>query len=105
MYAPGTAFAAVVGPGTVFMECGSAPDETGSTATLLTPKVTAVGDTITWFLPLKTLPKEIKAGSVITDFAAFTDVVEPVLGSLGTSELVPQASVDAATGAGSYRIS
>ncbi|MCA1822944.1 MAG: hypothetical protein ABR520_04415 [Mycobacteriales bacterium] len=96
-YAPGTVFASTVGAATLYTDCGSPPDETGSTSTLITVEATIAGNAIVWTVGLKSLPQEIKLGSVFSNLSAYTDIVEPVLGVIGPGYLTDVLWVDSAT--------
>lgn len=88
----------------------------GESGTLLdvVPKIS--GSTMTWELPLKTLPREVKVGSVLSAFRAYTDLGDPLTGILGTGEgaanllVIPNdptvgvAVADVATGTGVWKI-
>lgn len=78
-YTPG----ATLGEGSLFTECGSPEDETGSTSTLIPLAPKAAGNTITWNIGIKALPKPIKPGSMFSDLVAFTAFNEPVFGIIG----------------------
>lgn len=100
--------------GNVWFDCPEGA--LGESGTLLdvVPKIS--GATMTWELPLKALPREVKAGSVLSGFRAFTDLGDPVTGILGTGDgaanllIVPDdptvgvAVADVATGSGSWKI-
>jgi hypothetical protein len=53
---------------------------------LLSPSTKVKGNDIIWTLPLKSLPKEVRAGAKLHDVVAYSDIVEPVLGSDGPSD-------------------
>lgn len=98
LYSPG----ATLGDGHFFMECGSPADETGSTATLIPTAAKVAGNTITWSIKLRTLPKQIKVGSTWSGFNAYTDITEPVFGLIGAGLFT--GGVDEASGTKSWKL-
>lgn len=86
-YSPGTVFVTGLdsAPGSFWIGCGSPPDETGSTATLLDAQFRIVdGKVLRWSLAMDSIPKELRNGSTFSDLHAFTQIAEPVLGIDGT---------------------
>jgi hypothetical protein len=78
---------AATGPdGSLFLSCpdGGADPTAGGTLITTTPKI--AGNVLTWDFSLKALPTEIKVGSVVSGFKAYTDVADPVLGLFGTGD-------------------
>jgi hypothetical protein len=75
------------GPGNSlqFGHCGEVTPQ-GDSA-LLDPTVTVAGKTITWSVPMKTLPPQVKAGSAISGMYAYTAPTEPVVGFSGVDFL------------------
>lgn len=88
-YAPGTILqaAGIGGDTSFFMECGSAPDSTGSTATLLDGSRRIDGNKITVWIPLGALPKELRGGGTMTDLLAYTQVADPIFGIIGNGSV------------------
>jgi hypothetical protein len=100
-YTPGTAFGSVLGDSSLWLDCGSEPDETGSTLTLIPGIETKLGPkSIAWTVSIKTLPKEVRVGSKWAGFRAAVDVVEPVAGLYGTNLL--GTPVDEGVGNGTW---
>lgn len=101
-YAPGTVFTQALGsaPASYFMECGSPPDGTGSTATLIDAQFRIDGNTLRWSVALDSIAKELRSGSTFTSMEAYTQVAEPVFGIFGTGSDLPlpidEASTDGA---------
>lgn len=75
--------------------CGGANGTTGGDSLFLDPKFTVKGSTLTWSIPLKSLPKVARAGGLLYGLASSVDVAEPVLGSLGPDD-VGSAVIDTA---------
>ncbi len=80
-YTPGTVASAVLGEALLFLGCGGAADPTGSDSQILTPKFDITGSTLTWSMALKALPKQVRAGAVLTQLQSLVDVVEPAFGT------------------------
>jgi hypothetical protein len=55
------------------------------------------GNTLTYTVSAKALPKEISMKSVFTELIAYTAVTEPVVG-YATADFVPESAIDFATG-------
>ena len=87
-YTPGTAWTAAVGsaPASFFIECGSPPDSTGSTATLLDAQFRIDGNKLRWSGALDSIPKELRKNVTFTDINSFTQIAEPFMGINGTSD-------------------
>ncbi|HVE99553.1 MAG TPA: hypothetical protein VNA12_10295 [Mycobacteriales bacterium] len=79
-YTPGTVGSSVLGEALLFVGCGGTADPT-SDAQLLTPKFAVEGGKLTWSIGLKALPKEVRAGAVLTELLSRVDVVEPAFGT------------------------
>ncbi|HVF18669.1 MAG TPA: hypothetical protein VNA14_00300 [Mycobacteriales bacterium] len=78
-YTPGTVASAVIGEALLTVGCGgTTPVSEGQ---ILTPKFEVTGSTLTWSIGLKALPKETRAGSVLTSLVSRVDFVEPGFGS------------------------
>jgi hypothetical protein len=101
--------------GSLWLDCPAGADPTsGGTLTNVTPKIS--GSTLTWEFSLKSLPAEVKVGSAVSSFKAYTDLADPVLGLIGTGDgasallNVPgdpsnaKAVVDSATGTAVWKI-
>ena len=86
------------------VECGSEPDETGSTATNIEVEPVVTGKTITWTLPFSMLPKEIKPGTSVTDFQAYSTQVDPVTGVVGPYLVASDLNFDNATSDATYKV-
>lgn len=86
-----------------FVSCGSAPDATGSTSTTLDVVPVVTASTITWTMPLNTLPKEMRIGSSITDIHSYVAVAEPNTGA-STALLTPAGDFDDADSGAAYKI-
>ena len=101
-YMPGAELIQVSG----YAECGSEPDETGSTGTLFDPSVEVKGNSIVYTVPLKTLPGKVAAGTTLTDLLAYTDFVEPATGLFGPAGLfgADAAVYDKASTTSSYKV-
>ena len=101
--------------GNVWLDCPES-DTLGEGGTLIDMVPKVAGSTLTWELPLKTLPKEARVGSVVSEFRAFTDIGDPVFALLGTGDgagnllIIPNdptagvAVADVATGTGTWKI-
>jgi hypothetical protein len=85
-----------------YADCGGDPsDPTGSgTAFDATPDVK--GNVITWTLPLKSLPGDVKRGATFTGLNALTDFVDPVTGIVGSYGLGGPAVEDTASSDATY---
>lgn len=70
-----------------YAECGSEPDQTGSTGTLFDFDVAAKGSSLVFTVPLKALPGSVKPGATFTALNAYTDFVDPVTGLFGPAGL------------------
>jgi hypothetical protein len=100
-YSPG---AAVAGGSAFFFGCGDPStvpgDSTPSSLITLDPEVK--GNTITWDLGLKAMPREIKVGSKFSNFGAVVDVNEPVFGIVGPG--VFGVHLDSGSGSGVWKL-
>lgn len=97
-YSPGSATSSVIGEAILFVGCGGAPDPTGGEGQILSPKFTVAGNVLTWSIGLKALPKETRAGAVLSELASHVDAVDPVFG-LRVLEGAPAVYDNAATDA------
>ncbi|MDQ1710791.1 MAG: hypothetical protein QOE45_241 [Frankiaceae bacterium] len=73
--------------GSLWLDCpeGDASDPlSGGTLLDVTPKIK--GNALTWEFSLKSLPKQVKVGSVISGFRAYTDAADPLTGLIGTGD-------------------
>ncbi|HEV2890503.1 MAG TPA: hypothetical protein VGX28_09010 [Frankiaceae bacterium] len=102
-YAPGTVYAGISGPSTLFLGCGSS-DPVAGEGQILFPKFSKDGNKLVWTLSLKTLPKNVRAGSVFTGHNASVDVVEPILGVQGLEETGGPALLDSATSTATWTL-
>ncbi len=74
-----------------YVDCGSPPTETGSTATFVDLMTRVDGNTIQMWTAVANLPKEARSGKVI-GLRAFTQISEPVTGIFGNSALGDEAT-------------
>jgi hypothetical protein len=96
-YAPGTVYARQLsGPASLFLGCGGS-DPLTDNSLLIFPKYEVSGSKIVWSIPLKTLPKEARAGAHYSAHNASVDVVEPILGVQGSEETGGPALLDSVT--------
>jgi hypothetical protein len=84
-----------------FAECGGDGTPTGS-GTLFDALPEVKGSTMTWTLPLKSLPGDVKVGSSFTKLYAYTDLVDPVTGLLGPAVIDNALAYDSAATDASY---
>lgn len=75
-YVPGTRIAGVF----AFADCGSPPDDTGSTSTSFDFSPTVAGNSVTFRVNLKGLPGSVKPGAELMLLTASTQLVEPATG-------------------------
>jgi hypothetical protein len=87
-----------------YVDCGSEPDETGSTATFFGVVPDVQGKVITWSIPLSMMPKEAGVGSSISEFAAYSTQADPALGLVGPYLLTSALNYDNATSDATYKI-
>lgn len=80
-----------------FANCGE-PDPTGNDGVSLEPVVKTTGNAISYTVPFRTLPKQIKLGSSFSALTAYTAVADPVVG-FGPGDFSPN---DAGTEAASF---
>lgn len=92
-YAPGTVYSDLQGPASLFLGCGGSDPLSGNSL-LIFPKYEVSGSKIVWTIPLKTLPKEARAGAHYSAHNASVDVVEPILGVQGSEETGGPALID-----------
>jgi hypothetical protein len=97
-YTPGATF----GEGSVFTECGSPADETGSTATLYPTPPKVKGNVITWTIGVKT--PGFKPGTSVTEINGSTTFNEPLFGLIGPAIIDRGLSFDVAETDKSYVI-
>lgn len=102
-YAPGTVYAGLVGPATLFLGCGGS-DELSGYSQILMPKLAVSGNRLVWTLAIKALPKNVRVGATFTDLNASIDLVEPVLGVQGSEETGGPALVDAAATKATWKL-
>ncbi|MBK5307268.1 MAG: hypothetical protein JJD92_11330 [Frankiaceae bacterium] len=86
------------------VDCGSAPDELGSTTTSLDVEPEVQGSTITWTLPFSMLPKEVSVGSRISEFVAYSTQTDPLTGVVGPYLFTSDLNYDNATSDATYKI-
>lgn len=67
-------------------------------------KVAVKGNTITWSFPIKTIPKELKLGTVFSDFEARIDPTNPVVPFPSRATQTRLGLVDVATGTGTWKM-
>ena len=85
---------ATLGEGSIFTECGSPEDETGSTATLYSTPPKVKGNVITWSISVKT--PGFKPGTTVSGIHGFTTYNEPVFGILGPTAIDKALAFDLA---------
>lgn len=85
---------AALGEGSIFTECGSPEDETGSTATLYSTPPKVKGNVITWSISVKT--PGFKPGTAVSAINGFTTFNEPVFGILGPTAVEKALAFDLA---------
>lgn len=86
------------------VDCGSEPDELGSTTTSLDVEPEVQGSTVTWTLPFSMLPKEVSVGSRISEFVAYSTQTDPVTGVIGPYLFTSGLNYDNATSDATYKI-
>ena len=88
----------VLDPSFNFADCGSEPDETGSTGTAFDAVPEVKGSSLVWTISMKGFPGKMAAGTTLGALSAHTDFVEPVLGIVGpgavTGPLYDSAATD-----------
>ena len=62
------------------------------------------GNSVVWTLPFKSLPAEVKRGTVFSKLNAETDFVDPVTGIVGPYSVSGQALYDTASTDGSFTV-
>jgi hypothetical protein len=88
-----------------YADCGGDPsDPTTNGGSSFDGVPDVVGNSIVWTLPLKSLPGEVKPGSVFSKLNAYTDFVDPVTSIVGPYELVGQAVYDTAATDAPYAV-
>lgn len=90
-----------------FIGCGPEADPTtGDPEANLDPTATISGNTLTYALPFKDIPKEIKLKTRFSELVAWTAVTEPVVGYTPADfEQIGEAgATDWATGTSSFQI-
>ena len=82
-----------------FSGCGGAdPTAADGEANLtLEPDVVLGKDTITWSVPVKSMPAEVGLKAGFSELTAYTAVTEPAIGYT-TADFVPESAIDYATG-------
>lgn len=86
VYTPGTAYSHLVSDRFLWYECGPGDAFQGPGLTLVPNVSTKIGPkSITWEYPIKAFGKSVKVGAPVTDFRAAVNVVDPVIGELGTN--------------------
>lgn len=102
-YAPGTVYAGLLGPSSLFVGCGGA-DPIGGDGQIIFPKFAVSGSKLVWTVTLKTLPKNVRAGAVFSGLNASVDLVEPVLGVQGSEETGGPALLDSAASSATWKL-
>jgi hypothetical protein len=77
-------------------DCGSEPDELGSTGTSFDAAPEVKGNDIVWTMSLKGLPVPVKTGIAFTGLNAYTDFVDPVTGIFGPKAITEEPLYDSA---------
>jgi hypothetical protein len=98
-YSPGASLIESSG----FAECGGDGTPTGS-GTLFDALPEVTGSTMTWTLPLKGLPGDVKVGSAFSSIYAYTDLVDPVTGLLGPAAIDNSLAYDSAATDATYAV-
>ena len=93
---------AALGEGSIFTECGSPEDETGSTATLYSTPPKVKGKVITWSISVKT--PGFKPGTAVSEINGFTTFNEPVFGIIGPTAVDKALAFDLAETDKTYTI-
>lgn len=102
-YTPGTVFGQLLGPASLWYDCGDPDPTTGDTLELVPNPTHKIGaKSITWEYPIKAFPKVVKAGVLVTEFRAAVDVVEPVFGLQGTTDT--GTPIDGATSDAAWKL-
>ncbi len=101
-YTPG----ATLGNGDLFVSgCGTTTPGTSGLSEILSDVVPVVsGHTVTWDLPIAELGQDLPIGSTFSGFSASSDLNEPVFGIIGTGIFAGLASIDTASGSGTYKL-
>ncbi|HUR49341.1 MAG TPA: hypothetical protein VMY88_07445 [Acidimicrobiales bacterium] len=81
----------------VSVDCGSPPDETGSTTTFVQLMTAVKDNTVTMWTPISGLPKQFPRSGQMTDLRAFSQFADPVTGILGNGALGLEANDEATT--------
>lgn len=97
-YTPGAA----LGEGSIFTECGSPEDDTGSTATLYSTPPKVKDNVITWSISVKT--PGFKPGTAVSAITGHTTVNEPVFGILGPTAIDKGLAFDLAETDKTYKV-
>lgn len=95
--------ASVLGQNQVTMQCGPENGTVGGapyTIVYIEPKV--VGNTLFWSVRTKSLPTEMRAGTM-SELEAFVTVADPVTGILNPADFVAGSAIDHAAGTATFR--
>ena len=86
VYTPGTVYSQIVSDRFLWYDCGPGDAFQGPGLTLVPNIAMKIGPTsITWEYAIKAFGKSVKVGAPVTDFRAAVNVVDPVIGELGTN--------------------
>lgn len=66
--------------------CGGPPGTTGGDTLFLDPQFAVKGTRLEWSVPLKSLPKDTRAGAILFGFRSSVDVAEPLVGLVGPED-------------------
>lgn len=84
-------------------ECGAGGTTSDSQfAITFSPKVD--GNVLRFELPIKTLPKEFKVGSVLSDISAYTSNAEPLVAGYQPTDFEPTAGTDTAVAEKTWKV-
>lgn len=99
-YTPGTVFSTVLGESSLWIDCGPTDPTTGDNLLLIAGVSTNfTGNSISWSIGIKTMPKPVQVGSKWSGFRASADLIDPVFGLYGTRDI---QSIDVGTGNGTW---
>ena len=102
-YSPAAA-ADVVGAAQLRVACGGPPGTAGGNTLFLDPQFAIKGSKLIWSVPLKSLPKNVRAGGLLYGFKAHVDVTDPALALWGF-ETFGDGVLDKAADDGDWEIS
>ncbi|HVF20931.1 MAG TPA: hypothetical protein VNA14_11925 [Mycobacteriales bacterium] len=68
------------------LACGGAPGALGGTTLFFAPQFAIKGNSLVWAVPLKALPKNVRAGALLYGFKSSVDITDPAIGALGPED-------------------